>query len=131
MSIRETGKPLTSLLTQIISESAYLLQTEIRLVRAEVREKMRSAANGGVLLGVGAVIAIPGLVVLLLDIARWIQVAGLQLEWGLLIVGGVTVLAGVLLCLAGSNRLKTAAQMPERTLEQVRADVGMAKEQLK
>ncbi len=131
MSIRDTSKPLTSLLTQIISEVAYLLQTEIRLARAEFRDKVRSAANGGVMVGIGLVIAIPSLVILLFDLARWIVLAGLEEQWALLIVGAAALLVGVVFALAGANRLKTAAPMPERTLEQVRADFGMAKEQMK
>ncbi len=57
--------------------------------------------------------------------------AGLEEQWALLIVGGIALLIGIAFALAGANRMKAAAHMPERTLEQVRADIGMAREQMK
>jgi uncharacterized membrane protein YqjE len=128
MPARESARPLTSLLTQAVSELAYLLQTEIRLARAEVSEKVAAAANGGVMLGVAVVLLLPALFVLMLDIARWIEIAGLPDHWALLIVGGVAALIGIGLALAGARRFKASALMPQRTMEQVRADFTIAKE---
>jgi hypothetical protein len=126
MGTRE--RPLASVMTQVFSDAAYLLQTEIRLARAEIGEKLSRAANGGVLIGVGAVLLLPGIFVLLLATVRWLQVAGLPEQWGLLLVGAVTVAIGIALALAGANSMKGSALVPDRTIRQVRADISVAKE---
>src|SRR5947209_5724447 len=118
MATRDSSRSLTSLLTHVVSEVAYLLQTEIRLARAEMSEKLAAAANGGVLLGAAAALLLPAVLMLLLDITRWIEIAGLPDQWGLLIVGVVAALAGLLLAVAGARRLKRSALVPRRTLEQ-------------
>jgi Putative Actinobacterial Holin-X, holin superfamily III len=121
-------RPLASLATRVISDVAYLVQTEIRLARAEITQKLSRAARGGVLVGVAAILLLPGIFILLLDAARWVEVAGLPQEWSMLLVGGLTVVVGIALAVAGANRLKGSALVPDQTIEQVRADIGVAKE---
>jgi len=58
-------RPLASMMTQVVSDLAYLLQTEIRLARAEIGEKLSSAANAGIYLGIAAVLMLSGVFVLL------------------------------------------------------------------
>jgi uncharacterized membrane protein YqjE len=60
MAIRDSARPLASTATEIVSEIAHLLQTEVRLARAEIGEKLASAANGGVLVGVATVLSLAG-----------------------------------------------------------------------
>ncbi len=118
------------MLTEVVSELAYLLQTEIRLAKAEIGEKLSRAVNGGTLIGIAAILLLAGLFVLLLAAVRWLEIAGLPTQWGLLLVGGVVVAIGVGLALKGANNLKGSALIPERTIKQVRADFSVAKEQV-
>jgi hypothetical protein len=120
---------LASLIADIVAQMAYLFQTELRLARAEISENIGRAANSGVMIGAGAVLVLPGLVVLLLALVRWLAIAGLPEEWGLLLVGAAIVAIGFGLILSGSGGLKPSALMPQRTIEQVRADFSIAKEQ--
>jgi len=115
-------------LTQVVSEVAYLLQTEIRLARAEFSEKLSRAANGGAMLGIAAILSLCGLFVLLLGAVRWLEIAGVPDQWGMLIVGGAALLIAIVLALVGARNLKGSALKPERTIEQVRADFSIAKE---
>ena len=131
MVTRDSTRPLTSVLTQVISEVAYLLQTEIRLARAEIGEKLGHAASGGILIGIGAALVLPGIFVLLLAAVRWLSIAGLPEHWGLLLVGGAVVAVGVGLAVKGANNIKGSALVPERFVEQMRADFAVAKEQVK
>ena len=117
MAIRETSRPLASLITQVMSDLAYLLQTEIRLARAEIGEKISTAANGGMFIGIAAVLFLTGLPILLLAGVRWLEIAGLPNQWGLLLVGGGVVLIGLILALVGANNLKGSALKPDRTIE--------------
>jgi uncharacterized membrane protein YqjE len=127
MAIRDS-RPLATLLTQIVSNLSFLLQTEIRLARAELSEKASQVANGGIFIGIAAALSLAGLVILLLAAVRWLEVAGLADRWGFLLVGGVAVAIGLALALKGANNLKTSALVPDRTIEQLKADYTVAKE---
>ncbi|TMJ26048.1 MAG: phage holin family protein [Alphaproteobacteria bacterium] len=128
MGTRDSARPLTAVLTHVVSEVAYLLQTEIRLARAEISEKLSRAANGGAMLGIAAILSLCGLFVLLLGAVRWLEIAGVPDQWGMLIVGGAALLIAIVLALVGARNLKGSALKPERTIEQVRADFSIAKE---
>ena len=128
MATRDAARPLTSVFTEVISEVAYLLQTEIRLARAEVSEKLASLATGGAMIGAAAILLLTGLFVLLLAAVRWLEIAGLPDQWGYLLVGGVVLTVGIGLTLTGANKLKASALVPQRTIEQLRADFSVAKE---
>jgi hypothetical protein len=124
----QSTRPLGSLFTDVVSELTHLFQTEIRLVRAEMNDKVSRVANSGALIGAGAVIMLPAVFILLLAAVRWLAVAGLPEQWGLLLVGIVVALIGAGLLMKGINNLKGSALVPNRTIEQVRADVSLAKE---
>jgi uncharacterized membrane protein YqjE len=131
MPIRETTHPLTSAITRAVSDIAYLLQTEIRLARTELSEKLGKIASGGILIGAGAVLALAGLIVLLLAIVQWLAIAGLPLEWSLLLVGAVVLVLGAVLLMKGTNNMKGSALVPHRTIDQLKADLSIVKEQMK
>lgn len=131
MATHESTRPLGSLFTDVASEITHLFQTEIRLVRAEMNEKVSRAASGGALIGAGAVILLPAVFLLLLAIVRWLGVAGLPEHWGLLLVGAVVAVVGGALLMKGVNNLKGPALVPQRTIEQVRADFSVAKEHVR
>lgn len=131
MPTRETTRPIASVVAQVASDLAYLVQTEFRLARAEMGEKLSAVSNAGVYLALGGVIALAGLIVLLFDIARWITVAGLPYEWSLLIVALVSLAVAGVLAMAGVGRLRGSAFVPKRTLEQVREDYVVAKEHVR
>jgi hypothetical protein len=131
MMAHESTRPLTSLFTDTVAELTNLFQTEIRLVRAEFNEKLSEVANSGALIGAGAIVMVPAVFVLLLAIVRWLAVAGLPEQWGLTLVGLVVAALGVVLLMKGINNLKGSALVPRRTIDQVRADIEVAKEQVR
>ncbi len=131
MVARETSRPIMSLMSEVASDLAYLVQTEFRLARTEIGEKVAAASNAGVWLGLGAGLAFAGLIVLLFDIARWLTVAGMPAEWSLLVVAVVTLVVGGLLAMVGVNRMRASELVPNRTLEQMREDYVTAKEHVR
>jgi Putative Actinobacterial Holin-X, holin superfamily III len=128
MAIRESTQPLTSVIQRAASEVSYLIQTELRLARTEVSDKLGQVANGGVQVGIGAVMALAGLIIFLLAIVRWLEVAGLPSEWGFLLVGGGVVLLGIVLLLRGTRSMKGSNLVPQRTLDQLKADLSAIQE---
>lgn len=128
MAAHEGTHPLTSLLNRAASEVSYLVQTELRLARTEIGDKIGKVATGGANVGAGAVLSLAGLIILLLAIVRWLEIAGLPSEWGLLFVGGGVVLLGVMLLLRGTRSMKGSNLVPQRTLDQLKADLAAIKE---
>jgi hypothetical protein len=129
MAVRE--RPITTLFTEVVTELTALVQSEFRLARAELNEKVDRVANSGIAIGAGAICALAGLFVLLLAIVEWLAVAGLPREWGLLLVGGLVAVVGAVLLMRGINNLKGSALMPQRTVHQVRQDISVAREQVR
>jgi len=130
MATRDTDHPVTSLIASVINEITHLLQTEFRLARAEVKEKVAQFSSGGAMIGAGAVLLLPGLVIFCFAIVRWLVIAGMAEEWALLLVAAIVLIAGAGLLIAGVNAIKASSLVPERTIDQVRADFSIAKEQV-
>jgi uncharacterized membrane protein YqjE len=131
MATKEISRPIVSLLTQVTSDLAYLVQTEFRLARAEMVETIAAASNAGVYLAIGGVVALGGFIALLFDIASWITAAGLSYEWSLLIVAVVALAISAIFAMAGVNRMRASSLVPKRALEQMRQDYVVAKEQVR
>jgi uncharacterized membrane protein YqjE len=131
MPIREMTRPLVSVMTHVASDLAYLVQTEFRLARAEMSEKLSAVTNAGTYVAIGGVIALTGLIALVFDIATWLVVAGMPYEWALLLVAVVVLAIGGGLVMFGVKMLKRTALVPNRTLEQVREDYAVAKEHVR
>ncbi len=131
MPTKESARPIVSLMSHVASDLAYLVQTEFRLARAEMGEKVSAVSNAGTYLALGGAIALSGLIVLLFDIARWIAIAGLPYQWSLLIVAVVALVIGGGFAMAGINKVKASSLTPDRTIEQMREDYVVAKEHVR
>jgi Putative Actinobacterial Holin-X, holin superfamily III len=131
MTTRDSARPLGALFTEVVAEVTDLFQAEVRLVRAEMNEKLSLAASSGALVAAGAVVMIPAVFILLLALVRWLEVAGLPDQWGLLLVGLLIAGLGAALLMIGIKNLKGSALVPRRTIAQVREDLSIAKEQVR
>ena len=120
MATRKSARPIVSLMTHVASDLAYLVQTEFRLARAEISEKLSDASNAGVYLALGGVVALGGFIALLFDIANWITVAGLPYQRSLLIVALVALAIGAGLAMAG----RPAERIGVHSEPYARADAG-------
>jgi hypothetical protein len=119
---------LMSLFTAVIDEGMRLIQTEVRLARAEISDKISRLANSGVALAAGAIIVLAAIIMLLTGIVRWLVVAGIPDEWGYVIVAVVAGGIGVGVLAKGLRDLKAANLMPDRTIDQVKADFQAVKD---
>jgi hypothetical protein len=125
---RHPDRSIVGLIADVISDLANLFQTELRLVRVEMNEKFHRLVSGGILIGAGAVAMLAALIILLFAIVRWLEVAGVPQEWGLLIVGLAVAVVGIALLLKGINNFKRTSLVPNRTIHQMRADVSVVRE---
>ena len=124
----EARRPIGQLLTDIVNEVTGLMQTELRLIKVEMNEKVGKLANGGVLIGVAAVCLIAGLGIAFMAVTEWLIVAGLPREWSLTIVALAALVIGGLFALRGISKIKSTEIMPERSLQHVRQDIHTIKE---
>ena len=124
----ETRRPVVQLLADVINEVTGLLQTELRLVRVEMSEKLSKLANGGVMIGVAAALTIAGLGIAFLAVTEWLVVAGLTREWALTLVAAVTLAVGGLFAMRGVANIKETELVPERSLHHVRQDIHTIKD---
>src|SRR5260221_1976217 len=117
--------PLT---TAAFSQTADLLQAEIRLARAELSEKMGALRSGLVMIVLGAIFLIAALGMILQALVSVLINAGVSPPAAILLVAGGATVIGVILFVVGKNRLDPAELSPDRTLNSLSRDSRMVKE---
>ena len=128
MAVAEDTRPLIRIVADVMNDFASLFQTEIRLMRTEMNEKLSRLVNSGTLIAIGAIGSIAALFLLLQALVKWLAIAGLPEEWGLLLVGLAIAVVAAALLMKGVDTLRKTALMPERSLRQMQADLTTIKE---
>jgi hypothetical protein len=108
-----------------------LMRKEAQLARTEVSENMASVARAlGMIVG-GAVLLIPALVILLqAAVAELSELYPMRSSLSSLVIGGAVLIIGIILLSVGMSGLKIENMMPNRTVQQLRRDASVAKEQV-
>ena len=123
-----TSRSIPELASDAIGQLARLIGNEFDLARAELSEKAGQAGRAVSLIGAGAVILIPALVLLLFAAASALIRAGLSDPIAYLITGGVATVVAIVLIWIGVGRLSPDALKPSATLEQIEQDKLAARE---
>ena len=121
---------VATLATVAFAQTADLLQTEFRLARAELAEKMSAICSSLIMLLLGAIFLIVGLSMILQALASALIEAGLSPPAALLLVAGGAAVLGLVLFLVGQKRLNHSELAPNRTLNSLSRDSRMVKETL-
>jgi hypothetical protein len=119
---------VVTLFTAAIAQSADLVQTEFRLARAEVSEKLAALRIGLGLMAVGAIFLIAALGMLLQALVSVLIAAGMSPPAAILLVAGGAAVIGLVLFLMGQKRLGPEELVPDRTLTSLSRDGRMMKE---
>ena len=119
---------VVTLFTAAIAQSADLVQTEFRLARAEVSEKLAALRIGLALMAVGAIFLIAALGMLLQALVSVLIAAGMSPPAAILLVAGGAAVIGLVLFLMGQKRLSPEELVPDRTLTSLSRDGRMMKE---
>jgi membrane-bound ClpP family serine protease len=90
-------------------------------------EKVRVAAQAGGMMGAGGAVAYAGLILVLVALA-FLLATWMEFWIAAGIVGLVALVIGVVLLLAGRNRLKETQLAPEKTIDSVKDIVNDMKE---
>jgi hypothetical protein len=123
-----TDRSIPELFGDAVSQLAKLVGNEFALARAELGEKMAQAGRAAAMIGAGAVIMMPGLVLLLFAAAAALIRSGMSEPIAYLIAGGGAAVVSAVLIAVGLQRLSGDALKPSMTLEQVQRDKLAAKE---
>src|SRR5947199_3147745 len=124
----QDNRPIPELLSDAVGQLAKLVGNEFELARAELSDKASQAGRAAAMIGAGAVILIPALVVLLFAIAAALIRGGLSEPVAYLLTGAGAAVVSAALIASGRNRLSGDALKPSVTLDQVQRDKIAAKE---
>jgi len=121
-----TDRPVTDVLKDIAANVQEMVQAEIRLARAEIREETKKTIRAGKLLGAGAALGV---------LAGEFVFAGVALVLALFIpIWAATFAVGVFLAIVSAlmisrGRAQLAVPKPRKTIENVKENVEWLKKQ--
>src|SRR4051794_25367810 len=126
--LRTDARSISRLLGDAFEQLSQLVQTEIRLARAELADKATQAGVGIGLLFAGLLFMIPALVLVLIALALFLARFGMSpVAAHLLAAVCGAAISGVLIAV-GLARLKPSNLTPDTTIRQVQKDIAAAKE---
>ena len=126
--LRTDARSISRLLGDAFEQLSQLVQTEIRLARAELADKAsRAGAGVGMVFG-GMLLMVPALVLFLIALAVFFIQQGMSPVVAHLLSGVIAAAAGAALIFAGLSRLKPSSLTPDTTIRQVQKDIAAAKE---
>jgi drug/metabolite transporter (DMT)-like permease len=123
-------RSLKELLSDLTNSVTTLFRKEIELARAEMSEKIGQATIAAGSVAAGGVLALAALIVLLQALVIALADLGLAPALSALIVGGVVAIIAFALIYKGMNDLKASSLAPTRTVEALRRDAHLVKEQV-
>ena len=118
---------LSGLVGDAMSQFAKLLQNEIDLAKAEVGEKLQKLGGGLGLIGAGAVLVIPALVMALFALSSALIAAGWSQPLAYLTSAVVAAAVSGALFAVGIGRLKAGNLVPRETIRQLEKDKNTVK----
>jgi Putative Actinobacterial Holin-X, holin superfamily III len=123
-------RSLKDLFGDLTQSVATLFRKEIELARAETSEKVNQALVATGSIAAGAIIGLAALIVLLQALVIALTNLGLAPALSSLIVGGAVAIIALILLYKGMSDLKASSLAPTRTVESLRRDARMVKEQV-
>jgi uncharacterized membrane protein YqjE len=128
---------LPTLFGRLGDDVVKLLDTKLSLLKVEVKEDADAYIRGGVLIGIGGVIAAIGFALLNVAVAFAVSTL-LPVEWsqparyalGFVITGAVYLIIGGIVVIVMKNRLAKRDPVPSRTVEELRKDKQWLKKEI-
>lgn len=129
---------IPGLLSRLGNDVTELLDTKLSLLKIEVKEDVQAYVRGGVMIGVGAVIATIGFALLNVAVAFGVSILFEQTQLspparyalGFVITGAAYLLIGGIIVLAMRSRLAKQGIVPDRSIDELRKDKQWLKNEL-
>jgi Putative Actinobacterial Holin-X, holin superfamily III len=125
------SRSIPELFSDAVRQLAKLIGNEFELARTELSEKANQVGRATAMIGAGAVILMPALVLLLFAVSAALIRGGLSEPVAYLLTGAGAALISAALIAIGLSRLSGDALKPSMTLEQVQRDKLAAKEMVR
>ncbi|MEA2890265.1 MAG: hypothetical protein QOI05_1058 [Bradyrhizobium sp.] len=125
------NRSIPDLVSDAFAQLAKLVGNEFDLARAELSDKAAQVGRAAALIGAGAIILIPALVLLLFAVAAALIHGGFSQPVAYLITAVGAALVSAALIMTGMNRLSGDALKPSVTLDQVQRDKVAVKEMVR
>jgi Putative Actinobacterial Holin-X, holin superfamily III len=127
----QTSRSIPKLFSDAVAQLAKLVGNEFELARLELSEKASQVGRAGAMIGTGAVILMPALVLLLFALSAALIRGGLSEPVAYLLTGGGAALISGALIGIGLSQLSGDALKPSVILDQVQRDKVAAKEMVR
>jgi hypothetical protein len=127
----QSSRSIPELFSDAVGQLAKLVGNEFELARAELSEKASQVGRAAALIGAGAVILVPALVLLLFAVSAALIRGGFSEPTAYLLTGAGAALVSAALIGIGLSRLSGDALKPSMTLDQVQRDKVAAKEMVR
>jgi hypothetical protein len=122
-------RSLKDLLSDLSNSITTLFRKEIQLARAETSEKVSQVAIALGSIAGGAILALAALIVLLQALVLGLTEVGVPPGWASLIVGVVVAAIAYASIHKGTSDLKASNLAPNRTVDSIKRDAQVVKEQ--
>jgi hypothetical protein len=120
---------LAQTLTEVVSDLSDLLQKEVRLARAEIRDSVANGIQASVWMIVAGVLGLIAALLVVQGIVFGIASFGIALHWSCLIVAAALAAVGAGAFVYGRS-IAQSKLTPSRSLRQVNEDIRATREQL-
>lgn len=117
-----------SLLVDVLRQFTSLIQSEMKLARAEMARIVTRAGIGIAFLAIAFALALVSLNILASAAVAYIAASGLSVGGAALIVGGILLASALGFAFAGKARLRADTLVPEKTATSLRDDIATIKE---
>jgi uncharacterized membrane protein YqjE len=127
---RSETESLPNLLSRLSDDVLELLNSQVALLKVEIKEEANNFARGAAMISVGAVIAAIGFALLNIAIALGVSMLFVQANFsppasyalGFVVTGVFYLVVGFVTVLIVKNRLKRQSLVPRRTVQELRKD---------
>ena len=127
----EAERSIPTLLSDVFGQLAKLISNEFDLAKAELSDKASQVARASAMIGAGALLMLPALVMLLFAVAAGLMHAGVSDPIAYLLTAvGAAAIAGSLI-VVGAKKLSGDAMKPKTMIEQLQQDKAAAQEMVR
>ena len=133
MKTSADSRGIGDLLRGLLTTVSTLLRQEVELAKAELSEKASRAGAALAAIGLGALLAFAGIIILLQALVIELSegAAALDPAVAALIVGGTVVVVGLVLVFYGRSSLRPSKLAPRRTASSLREDAELVRERFR
>jgi len=132
------NESLPKLISRLGDDIMQLVNSQLALIKVEIREEANTYARGAAMIAFGAAVAVVGFALLNVAIAFAVSTLFAQANFsqpasyalGFLATGGFYLIVGAIVVLVVKNRLAKQNLVPKRTVQELRKDKEWLKNEL-